>query len=104
MAAGRPRRPRMWPLTAATATRSAAWSGRRRRMCEPFMLAKTGLTVAEHQARTVANYLELRSLAPELPFVPVLRGWSLGDYLHRCVELYERAGVNLAREPLVGVG
>ena len=46
-------------------------------MCEPFMLAKTGLTVAEHQARTVANYLELRSLAPELPFVPVLQGWSL---------------------------
>ena len=48
-------------------------------MCEPFMLAKTGLTVAEHQARTVANYLELRSLAPELPFVPVLQGWSLDN-------------------------
>jgi len=49
---------------------------------------RPGLTVAEHQARTVANYLELHSLAPELPFVPVLQGWSLDD-CHRCVELYE---------------
>ena len=43
-------------------------------MCEPAMLARTGLTVAEHQAGTVANYLELRAAAPELPFIPVLQG------------------------------
>jgi hypothetical protein len=73
-------------------------------MCEPFMLAKTGLTVAEHQLRTVENYLELRGLAPDLPFVPVLQGWSLDDYL-RCVDLYyELANVDLVAEPLVGVG
>jgi hypothetical protein len=72
-------------------------------MCEPFMLAKTGLTIAVHQARTVANYLELRDLAPDLPFIPVLQGWSLDDY-RRCALLYERAGVDLATEPLVGVG
>jgi hypothetical protein len=59
------------------------WAAPQDWMCEPFMLVKTGLTVAEHQARTVANYLELHSLAPELPFVPVLQGWSLGDYLLR---------------------
>ena len=52
-------------------------------MCEPFMLAKTGLAIAVHQAHTVANYLELRSLVPELPFVPVLQGWSRDDYLLR---------------------
>ena len=33
-------------------------------MCEPVMLARTGLPVAEHQHRTVANYLALRQLAP----------------------------------------
>jgi hypothetical protein len=72
-------------------------------MCEPFMLARTGLTVAEHQTRTVANYLELRSLAADLPIIPVLQGWSRDEY-HRCVELYQRAGVDLCAEPLVGVG
>ncbi len=66
------------------------------------MLAKTGLTVAVHQVQTVTNYLELRSRAPDLPFVPVLQGWSRDDY-HRCVELYDRADINLAAEPLVGV-
>jgi hypothetical protein len=82
---------------------SLEWAAPQDSMCEPFMLAKTGLTVREHQVRTVANYLELRSLAPDLPFVPVLQGWRRDDY-HRCVELYQRAGVDLAAEPLVGVG
>jgi hypothetical protein len=50
---------------------------------EPVMLAKTGLTVAEHQRRTVANYLQLRALAPEVAFIPVLQGWTTGDYLLR---------------------
>jgi hypothetical protein len=31
-------------------------------MCEPFMLAKTGLSVREHQQRTVTNYLNPRVL------------------------------------------
>ena len=31
-------------------------------MCEPFMLAKTGLSVREHQQRTVTNDLNLRVL------------------------------------------
>ena len=73
-------------------------------MCEPFMLAKTGLTVVEHQLRTVQNFMELRGLAPDLPFVPVLQGWSWDDYL-RCVDLYyELAGIDLTAEPRVGVG
>ncbi len=77
-------------------------------MCEPMMLAKTGLTVAGHQARTVANYLLLRRLWAELtdrpcPIRPVLQGWDLADYL-RCAALYADAGVDLAAEPLVGVG
>lgn len=72
-------------------------------MCEPFMVAKTGLSVAEHQRRTVENYLRLRELAPELPFVPVLQGWTLDDYF-ACIEQYERAGVDLTQERTVGIG
>jgi hypothetical protein len=72
-------------------------------MCEPVMLARTGLSITEHQHRTVANYLHLRQIAPDLPFIPVLQGWSLADYL-RCVELYESAGVRLAELPRVGLG
>jgi hypothetical protein len=69
-------------------------------MCEPAMLARTGLTVREHQERTVANYLELRGRGP---FIPVLQGWTIADY-ERCVALYADAGVNLYEEPLVGLG
>lgn len=72
-------------------------------MCEPWVVAKTGLTVADHQARTVDNYLELRALAPELPFIPVLQGWELADY-HRHADAYAAAGVDLAAEPVVGIG
>lgn len=72
-------------------------------MCEPFMVERTGLTVAEHQHRTVANYLHLRQIAPDLPFIPVLQGWHLADYL-ACARLYEAAGVDLAALPRVGLG
>ena len=72
-------------------------------MCEPFMVARIGLSVAEHQERTVASYLELRRIAPGLPFMPVLQGWHLADYL-RCVRLYEAAGIELTAVPLTGLG
>lgn len=76
-------------------------------MCEPVMLKKTGLTVERHQQLTVQNYCELRARAPDLPFIPVLQGWTVGDYV-ACVEMYGAAGVNLwapnAAGGLVGVG
>ena len=40
-------------------------------MCEPWMVAKTGLSVEEHQERTVENFVRLRELAPEVPFTAV---------------------------------
>jgi hypothetical protein len=79
------------------------WAAPQDMMCEPFMIAKTGLSVIEHQARTVGNYLRLRELAPELPFIPVLQGWQLSDYL-ACVTRYEREGIDLTSLPLVGLG
>lgn len=79
------------------------WAAPQDWMCEPVVLARTGLTIDEHQRRTVDNFLELRALAPELPIIPVLQGWSVTDYW-RCQDLYEEAGVDLAAEPTVGVG
>lgn len=79
------------------------WAAPQDWMCEPFVLARTGLTLEEHQRRTVANLVELRDLAPELPIVPVLQGWTAEDYL-RCRDLYAAAGVDLTREPVVGLG
>lgn len=72
-------------------------------MCEPFVLVKTGLSVAEHQRRTITNYLDLREMAPELPWVPVLQGWVGADYM-RHVEAYDRAGIDLRAMSLVGIG
>lgn len=72
-------------------------------MCEPVMLQRTGLSVEEHQRRTTANYLELRSIAPEVPWIPVLQGWAIGDYF-RHLDAYAAAGVDLTSQPLVGVG
>ena len=79
------------------------WAAPQDWMCEPGILAKTGLTVAAHQHHTVVNYLRLRDLAPELPIIPVVQGWSTGDYL-RCVDRYAAHGVDLTSAPLVGVG
>lgn len=72
-------------------------------MCEPEMLTRTGLTVADHQQRTVQSYLDLREIAPALPWLPVLQGYSHDDY-HRCADLYESRGVSLCSLPLVGIG
>lgn len=49
----------------------------------------------------VGSLLQLRELAPDLPFIPVLQGWSVpGDY-DACHERYTRAGIDLTREPVV---
>lgn len=72
-------------------------------MCEPWIVAKSGMSVSEHQHRTVTNFLTLRTIAADLPFVPVLQGWSLADYL-RCVDQYDRAGIDLTTQALVGLG
>lgn len=72
-------------------------------MCEPFILAKTGLTVAEHQRRTTDNFLRLRrELGPLV--IPVLQGWTTDDYLRHQWDYYQRGGYDLTVEPLVGVG
>lgn len=72
-------------------------------MCEPHMLTLTGLSIEEHQRRTVASYHELQALAPLVPWLPVLQGWEYDDYF-RHVEMYRESGVDLRECPRVGVG
>ncbi|MDX3359747.1 MULTISPECIES: deazapurine DNA modification protein DpdA family protein [Streptomyces] len=89
------------------------WAAQQDWMCEDAIIhggtfggqhfVGTRLSIAEHQRRTVANFLELRSLAPDLRIAPVLQGRSIPQY-ERCVELFENAGVDLRAEPVVGLG
>lgn len=90
-----------------------AWAAPQDMMCEPAIIdggwhggqyfAGTHLPVEVHQARTVANLVQLREIAPDLPFIPVLQGFTRAEYEH-CVTLYDRAGIDLAAEPTVGLG
>ena len=71
-------------------------------MCEAGVLKKTGLTVKEHQRRTIESYLFLRDRLGSL-VTPVLQGWKYTDYL-RHVDMYAERDVDLATLPVVGVG
>jgi len=80
-----------------------AWAASMDWMTEENILEKTGKTIEAHQVLTVLNYVELMGAAPDLPWVPVLQGRSIGDYWHH-VEMYQRAGVDLKAAPVVGCG
>lgn len=79
------------------------WASPQDWMCEPWITSKTGLSVEAHQELTVANLLHLRNIAPDLPFIPVIQGWEMDDY-HRHFDMYTAAGIDLAEEPVVGIG
>lgn len=88
------------------------WASCQDMMCEEPMLAKTGLTVTDHQRLTVANFIRLEQLwhdiddqwHPESPFMPALQGGENPESYLRCWDMYGEAGVDLANYPLVGVG
>lgn len=74
-----------------------------RQLLDPsYALTDTEL-VRTHQHRTVTNFVLLRKVAPDLPIVPVIQGYSEPEYV-RCINLYRDAGIDLTREPLVGLG
>lgn len=84
------------------------WAAIQDWMCEPDMVARTGLSVLEHQKRAVGSYLELAALwaqasDTELVYMPVLQGYRVEEYL-QCMDMYADAGVDLGATPLVGVG
>lgn len=79
------------------------WAAPQDWMCEPWIIEKTGLSVDEHQARTVENFLLLRDLIPTVNIVPVLQGYSIAEYL-KCFRMYEEAGIDLRAESRVAIG
>lgn len=89
------------------------WAAPQDWMCEPIIInggrigpvkfVGTHLSVEIHQHNTVANLVQLREMAPDLPFIPVLQGYTRGEYEH-CADLYAAAGIDLTAEPLVGLG
>lgn len=69
-------------------------------MCEPFILAKTGLSIAEHQRLTIERYLALRDYVCGTYIMPVLQGFAPADYVaHICMY-----GAELEHGAWVGVG
>lgn len=79
------------------------WAAIQDWMCEPFITAKTGLSILEHQRRTVRSLVQLRRLAPEQYWTPVLQGYAVPDYLEH-VTMYRAEGIELADEMIVGLG
>lgn len=69
-------------------------------MCEPAMLAKTGLTVAEHQRLTIERYDALLRCETGCYIMPVLQGYAPEEYVsHIC-----QYGDRLPFGAWVGVG
>lgn len=69
-------------------------------MCEAFMLEKTGLAIADHQALTIERYDCLIACAPGVYVMPVLQGYAPADYAHHARQF----GPRLAPGAWVGVG
>lgn len=69
-------------------------------MCEPHMLAKTGLTIAEHQRLTIERYDALLRCETGCYIMPVLQGYAPEDY----VSHIRQYGSRLAHGAWVGVG
>ncbi len=69
-------------------------------MCEPVMLAKTGLTIAEHQRLTIERYDALLRCETGVYIMPVLQGYQPEDY----VSHIQQYGSRLSIGAWVGVG
>lgn len=69
-------------------------------MCEPAMLAKTGLTVVDHQRLTIERYDALVPLVGDVYVMPVLQGYSPHEY----VDHIRQYGPRLTQGMWVGVG
>jgi hypothetical protein len=72
-------------------------------MCEPEILAKTGLTERIHQELTTESVLYLRENFPHANWITVVQGGSPEAHLAH-VEMYREAGIDLTKEHIVGLG
>lgn len=69
-------------------------------MCEPFILARTGLSVPAHQRLTIERYDAIRALVPATYILPVLQGFAPAEYVAHIAQYGER----LRYGQWVGVG
>jgi hypothetical protein len=69
-------------------------------MCEPHMLERTGLSIAEHQRLTIERYDALRAENTGVYIMPVLQGYAPADY----VAHVRQYSVRLIESAWVGVG
>jgi hypothetical protein len=69
-------------------------------MCERFVLAKTGLTIPDHQRLTIERYDELLTFNLGAYVLPVLQGYGPGDYVRHL----DQYGDRLPQGAWVGVG
>lgn len=69
-------------------------------MCEPWIVAKTGLSVSEHQRLTIERYDALVALVRGVYVMPVLQGYTPQEY----VEHVRQYGSRLGLGSYVGVG
>lgn len=79
------------------------WASIQDWLCTPAVLRCTRLSIRAHQRNTVRSLVTLRTLAPEIRWLPILQGWNVRSYLNH-LAMYESQGFMLASEPLVGVG
>lgn len=68
-------------------------------MCEPFILKKTGLTVVEHQQKTIDRYINLKKKS-RVYIMPVLQGYEAHEY----IDHINQYGSLLSNDAWVGVG
>ncbi|MGK8559546.1 DUF7221 family queuine tRNA-ribosyltransferase-like protein [Nocardia gipuzkoensis] len=91
-----------------------AWAAPQDWMCEGLIrhggvgprgirFAGTGLTTREHLHRTVGNLIDLRSLDSTRRIIPSIQGEKRQEY-ELCLDLYAKAGIDLATEPVVAIG
>ena len=69
-------------------------------MCEPHMIERTGLSIAEHQRLTIERYDELVAERTGVAIMPVLQGYAPEEY----VSHLRQYGSRLTRGAWVGVG
>lgn len=70
-------------------------------MCEPFMIEKTGLTLADHQRLTIERYDAILAAGTDgVYLMPVLQGYAASDY----VSHIRQYGDRLKPGMWVGVG
>jgi len=79
------------------------WVAQQDWMCEDIMIKKTGLSIIEHQIKTVENFEKLNSIEHDFQVIPVLQGKTLQDYWI-CFELFESKGYDLRKMETVGIG